>query len=251
MLQGMIIAFAMYSKIPMPRADWTKENMKYTMCYFPLIGVIIGFLQYGGFYLVQYLGFGELFQGVVLSLIPVFVTGGIHMDGFMDTMDARSSWGDREKKLEILKDSHTGAFAILGCVVYMMITAAAWSEVQEAILLPVCFCFAVSRCLSGIGVASFQCAKNSGLLHTFSSALHKKTVRRVLIAELVLVCVLMLVLCPLYASAELIFAAAVFGYYRWFSYKDFGGITGDLAGYFLQICEAAMVLAAVLLYHIL
>lgn len=36
------IAFSMYSKIPMPASDWKKENMRYIMCFFPLIGVIIG-----------------------------------------------------------------------------------------------------------------------------------------------------------------------------------------------------------------
>ena len=36
------VAFAMYSKIPMPMADWNKENMKYTFCFFPFIGLVIG-----------------------------------------------------------------------------------------------------------------------------------------------------------------------------------------------------------------
>ena len=34
------VAFAMYSKIPMPMADWNKENMKYTFCFFPFIGLV-------------------------------------------------------------------------------------------------------------------------------------------------------------------------------------------------------------------
>ena len=38
------IAFAMYSKIPMPRADWEKENMRYMMCFFPFVGIVIGAL---------------------------------------------------------------------------------------------------------------------------------------------------------------------------------------------------------------
>ena len=41
------IAFSMYSKIPMPRADWEKENMRYMMCFFPLIGAVIGALLIG------------------------------------------------------------------------------------------------------------------------------------------------------------------------------------------------------------
>ena len=247
MLQGLIIAFAMYSKIPMPRADWTPENMKYSMCYFPLIGGIIGVMEAGAYYLLNALGFDGFFRGVMLAMVPILVTGGIHMDGFMDTMDARSSWGDREKKLEILKDSHTGAFAILGCVVYLLMNAAAWSEMNERGIWLAAAGFAISRCLSGIGVASFTCAKNSGLLHTFSSTAHKKRVRIVLILELAAICACILIYRPLAAICMILGALLVFGYYRWFSYKDFGGITGDLAGYFLQICELVMVLVIVVL----
>ena len=55
----------------------------------------------------------------------LLVTGGIHLDGFMDTTDARSSYGDREKKLAILKDSHVGAFAVIGCSFYLILSAGA------------------------------------------------------------------------------------------------------------------------------
>ena len=55
---------------------------------------------------------------VILLLISVFVTGGIHLDGLLDTADAMSSYQERERRLEILKDSHAGAFAVITCVVY-------------------------------------------------------------------------------------------------------------------------------------
>ena len=45
LLNAMIIAIAMYSKIPMPRVDWNEKNMRYAMCFFPLVGVIIGVLE--------------------------------------------------------------------------------------------------------------------------------------------------------------------------------------------------------------
>ena len=113
-LEPMIVAFSMYSKIPMPRIEWNKENMKYTMCFFPLIGVVTGVLIYlAGMFLdgniFPKVNSGRLMFAAVMTLIPVFVSGGIHLDGFMDTMDALGSWGDKEKKLEILKDSHNGA----------------------------------------------------------------------------------------------------------------------------------------------
>ena len=53
-------------------------------------------------------------------LIPVLVTGGIHLDGLLDTADALSSWQTRERRLEILKDSHAGAFAIIVCCGYFL-----------------------------------------------------------------------------------------------------------------------------------
>ena len=89
------VAFAMFSKIPMPRADWTKENMKYMFCFFPFIGTVIGALTM----LVAYLGLRFEYQPgfvtAVLVLAPVFVTGGIHVDGLLDTSDALSSWQER------------------------------------------------------------------------------------------------------------------------------------------------------------
>mgnify|MGYP000107976858 CR=1 FL=1 len=50
----------------------------------------------------------ELARAAAFCLVPVAVTGGIHLDGYADTSDALSSYGDREKKLEILKDSTVG-----------------------------------------------------------------------------------------------------------------------------------------------
>ena len=113
-INSFFIALSMYSRIPVPRVDWEKENMRYAMCFFPMIGVVIGAVMYLAGWLLDKTSVGGLFRGVVFTLIPIMITGGIHMDGFMDTMDALGSWGDREKKLEILKDSHAGAFAILG-----------------------------------------------------------------------------------------------------------------------------------------
>ena len=54
------IAFAMYSKIPMPKADWEKENMRYMMCFFPLIGIVIGAVMAGWSWLAGYLEAGTI-----------------------------------------------------------------------------------------------------------------------------------------------------------------------------------------------
>lgn len=242
----LIIAFAMYSRIPMPRVDWNEKNMKYAMCFFPLIGAVIGAAELGAWYFCEFLGLGSLFRSVILALLPVFITGGIHMDGFMDTMDALSSHTERERKLEILKDSHTGAFAILGCAVYLLASVAVWSEVTLDILPMVLPGFVLSRTLSGLAVVSWKSARSNGLLYTFADGAHKVVVRGILLAYLPLVLAVMLWLGGGYGLAAFAAALLTFLYYRLMSMRQFGGITGDLAGYFLQLCELMIPLAAIL-----
>ena len=238
-LEPMIIAFSMYSKIPMPRIEWNKENMKYTMCFFPLIGVVTGALIYlAGMFLdgniFPKVSSGRLMFAAVMTLIPVFVSGGIHLDGFMDTMDALGSWGDKEKKLEILKDSHNGAFAVIGICCYFIGSLGVWSEIRTE-MLP---------------VVTFPAARGSGLVKTFQDGAQKKAVRITMIVYLVLAAVYLYIFSPVGMVVFFIIAGAVFGYYYRMSRKQFGGVTGDLAGYFLQICELALLVGGLIVQGI-
>ena len=247
LLRSLAIAISMYSKIPVPTVDWNEKNMKYAMCFFPVVGAAAGGLQLLiGYLLLKYTSCGNLFFAIAMVLIPVIVSGGIHLDGFADTVDALSSYGDREKKLEILKDPNTGAFAVIGLCVYFLADTALWSEVTVE-LLPVIACtYMLSRSLSGISVVSFRAAKNSGLLRTFQDGAQKKRVRVVLIVWACVCGGIMLYLSWKTAVIVILAALFVFLYYYRMSRKQFGGTTGDLAGYFLQVCELAMLAGAVL-----
>ena len=100
--------------------------------------------------------------------------------------------------------------------------------------------FVFSRSLSGISVVSFQAAKNSGVLRTFQDGAQKRNVRIVLIFWLFATVVGSYLTAGLCGVAAAAVGLAVFFYYYQFSRKQFGGITGDLAGYFLQLCELFM-----------
>lgn len=243
------VAFAMYSKIPMPRADWNKENMKYTFCFFPFIGVVIGFLSCLAAYAGDRFGFAPAFVTTVLVLIPVAVTGGIHVDGLLDTSDALSSWQERERRLEILKDSNAGAFAVITACVYFLAWYGAYSQLwqNKSAVLILAFGFVVSRCFSGISVMTFPKARKDGTVAEFSRKAEELTVRNVLIVYLVILLAVMVWIQPVMGIAAFAAAALVFLYYHHMAMKYFGGITGDLAGYFLCLCEVgiAVVLAVV------
>ena len=137
------IAFAMFSKIPMPQAEWTKENMKYMFCFFPVIGAVIAAAVFALDWISRAIGITEGFRTVILVLVPVFITGGIHVDGLLDTADALSSWQERERRLEILKDSHAGAFAVIAGCVYFLSCYGAYSQIgrDHAALCIVCLLF--------------------------------------------------------------------------------------------------------------
>lgn len=244
-IRGIAVAFSTYSKIPMPQFVWKEEDMRYSMCFFPWIGAVIGAILWGWFRLSALLGISTLAFILISAALPLIITGGFHVDGFMDTMDALHSYQPRERKLEILKDSHIGAFSVIKLAEFGLIYVAALSQIVDYRALEVFCCgFFLSRCLSGLSVVSFRSAKTDGMLYHFASTAHERGVKGALYAQ-TLLCVLFMLWLSLLAGILAVAAAfAVFGYYRWRSYREFGGITGDTAGYFLTLCEGAMAVAA-------
>lgn len=249
LIRSFFIAFSMYSKIPMPRTDWTKEAMRYAMCFFPVIGAVIGGLLSLWICLTGD-STGSLFRASVAVLIPLIVTGGIHLDGLLDTADALSSYKTMEEKLEILKDSHTGAFAIIVGCAWFILSLGVWSEVRPEMMPVLAVSFVLSRALSGLAVVVFPKAKNTGLAATFSEMAVKRTVALTMCGFLLLFGALAIWLDPVYGVPMDLAAGLVFFYYYWMSKKKFGGITGDLAGFFLTVSELVMALTVVAVFLI-
>lgn len=250
-IKSFFISFSIYSKIPVPQFAWKEEDMRYTLCFFPWIGAVIGALELLWFWLCGWLGIGTLCYTAVGTAIPLVISGGFHVDGFVDTMDAFHSYQNRERKLEILKDSHIGAFAVIMLMLYYLIYAGAFSEIRQWKSMGVLAAgFFASRCLSGIGVVSFPSAKSDGLLYLFASSAHEWIVKISLYVQLLLCFGLMLVIDVPTGSAVILAALGSFAYYRYRSIKELGGITGDTAGYFVTVCEAAMVVAAALMKYV-
>ena len=168
------------------------------------------------------------------------------MDCFLDTCDALSSWQEKERRLEILKDSHAGAFAILSCAVYLILTCGAMTSLRTELIPVVGLGFLMSRSLSGLSIVTFPMAKGSGLAAMFADRAKKKIVRNTMAVYLVMLAVLMIVVGKLSGLLAVVAAGGIFFYYYKMSVKNFGGITGDLAGWFLQVCELGILLSAVI-----
>ena len=241
-----LIAFSMYSKIPMPQCEWNEENMAYAMCFFPWIGVAIGGVTWLWGTFGTYLGLSSAFYTVILTLIPWFLTGGIHLDGLLDTADAMSSWQERERRLEILKDSNSGAFAVIICAVYFMFYYGVYSQISARALAMIPFTFCLSRTLSGLAIVTFPKAKKTGSVSAMARGAKDRQVKATMCVYLLILLAGMLLVdwklgLLVYGIAILVYAL----YYR-NAMKYFGGTTGDLAGCFLSLCEVFMACGAVL-----
>lgn len=141
---------------------------------FPWVGAVIGALWYLWKWFCDRFAVGTLCYAVVGTAIPLLVTGGFHVDGFLDTCDALHSYQPRDRKLEILKDSHIGAFAVIMLALYGLIFLGGFSEITTLCMITVtgAGCF-LSRVLSGIAVVSFPSAKQEGTLYLFADKAHK------------------------------------------------------------------------------
>lgn len=248
LLRACKLAFSMYSRIPMPRTEWDRGSMEYVFCFFPLVGVILGVIMVLWWQLAQYLGFGGILTASVCALLPIIYTGGIHLDGFCDTTDALASHGSREKKLEILSDPHIGAFALIACVAYLILQFGLWYQAfSDGIsLFAPGIIFVLSRTLSALGAVTMKNARKSGMLASFTDAVAGKSVFISLVVWLIACVLCLLYLNLILGGAVMLASGLIYFYYSISSQRNFGGITGDLAGYFLQLCELGALAAVVL-----
>ena len=178
-LRAVSMAFSMYSRLPMPWVRWSDDCRAWVLCAFPLVGAVLGLLLLAWSALADLLTLTPQLRAAGAVLLPLAYTGGIHMDGFCDTCDALASHQDRARKLEILKDSRVGAFAVLGCVSYLLLQYALWcqpgwekEDLWVLALVPV-----LSRAMSGYGALTQPGARADGLLAAFTENLGREAVR--------------------------------------------------------------------------
>ena len=232
----LLVAISTYSAIPVPQFAWDDKYMRYAICCFPAVGLFCGVGLLLWHWLWNLLGGGPVLFGAVAACLPLLLTGGIHMDGFMDTVDALASHQSRERKLEIMKDSSCGAFAVLYCGVYLLLSFGLYHAVSGSSMIGCGLLFVLSRCLSALCAVTMPHARKAGMLHAFTAQVEKKRAVAILVILTVLTGSAMVVFAPV----SLVLGLLTMVWYRWFAKKQFGGVTGDTAGFFLQICELVM-----------
>ena len=247
LLYSVISAFSTFSILPMPQIEWRKDYMRSLLCSLPLVGVVIGACGCLYFALASLLQLPAILSAVVLTLLPVVLSGGIHMDGFADTIDALSSHAAPEKKRAILKDPHAGAFAITSIASYLLLyfglCAALPLRWKQILLLGLTH--VLSRTVGALASVILPGSSREGMLHMFRDGAARSSFSILLLWAAVTLAA-MAVLSPAAAVLSALSAVCIFFYLKRMSSREFGGMSGDLAGYCITLTAIVLLLGLVL-----
>jgi len=250
--ETLVTAFSMFSRIPMPHIEWNDRNMRYMLAAFPLVGVVTGALICGWTWLCGALDIGSALFSAGFILLPILVTGGIHLDGFCDTSDALASHASPERKREIMRDSHAGAFAVISAACYLLLYFALGEELARGgipavgAIIPLALAQVMSRAASGFCSITYPSSGSGGLLAYFRGAADKRLAAGLDLCIFAAAAAVAIIIAPLSGVLMAAGAAACAAVLYFVAKKEFGGMSGDLAGWFLQVAELLMLAALVI-----
>lgn len=238
---GFSMCRSMFCAVPTFLHAWDEDCRDKMLMCLPLVGAELGIVWYAVAALCFRLGLPALIQGLVIGFCMYFLTGFIHLDGFMDVVDAVRSYRPFQKRREILKDSHVGSFSVIA--VSMLLTSSVCAGASLKFPSPaLIFVPMVSRCCSCIAVMALKPMQTSqyAILGRHRAALVGMYI------VLLLLIAAGLFLCKS-AGLSLIAVAASYGLFLRRGYKSLDGMNGDISGYAQSISELAGLSALVFL----
>ncbi|NMA68198.1 MAG: adenosylcobinamide-GDP ribazoletransferase [Desulfitobacterium sp.] len=243
-MRKLIIAMTFLTRIPLPQPqEVTGEEFTKSQYYYPLVGLIIGGILWGSFQILNLI-FPPLITGALLIILELLLTGGIHLDGFMDSMDGLLSARTPERMLEIMKDSHVGAFGALSTMAFLLLKFAFLVELlsHSSPLAPLVLLFMpfVARWLFLIGIFFFPYARQEGLGKGFHESSREK--KGIFFGQGILLLALTYFVLHWAGVAGFILATVFLIIFTRKVSRLLGGLTGDLYGASIEIGELLFLL---------
>lgn len=241
-LQSLLIALSTFSKVPMVQLSWDKDAAKNSVLFLPVVGILVGGLWWLWYQLARYLALDSIFFATLATVLPILITGGIHLDGFLDTIDALSSHQTKERKLEILKDPNIGAFGFIYGSVYLI----TWFGLSSSVYQMegsgiIALGFILSRSLGVLTTLLLPKARSSGMLQAMATNKSNNSVRIFYLFLSATVLGLMIAIAWPLGLTVLVLTGLTFFNYLSQAKRQFGGATGDTTGYFISLCELVVV----------
>ncbi|HSL31548.1 MAG TPA: adenosylcobinamide-GDP ribazoletransferase [Anaerolineales bacterium] len=235
-MRSLQIAFGLLTTLPIRLPDdWSPGDSGRAALWYPLVGLVVGALTWLAWVVAMDV-FPSLVAGVLALLIWVALTGGLHLDGLADCCDGLLVSAPVERRLEIMKDPHVGAFGVIGLILVLFLKAAALTSLTSGAGFAIALAASLARwCILPAGL--FPLARPSGMAADFMSGFRRSFLLWGAIIPLVLAIFLGLrgvlaILAGTGAAALLLV----------FARSRIGGVTGDVFGMVVEIVEALVLL---------
>jgi adenosylcobinamide-GDP ribazoletransferase len=229
-------ALALMTTLPAPLPEnWSAGDSGRASVWYPFVGLIIGTLTW-----LAWKGSMFIFPAWVAAVITLIVwgalTGGLHLDGLADCCDGLLASASVERRLEIMKDPHIGAFGVTGLILLLFLKAAALASLTPAASFSILLAASLARfCI--LPAALLPVARPSGMAADFVAGF-----RRSFIAWSAVIPLTLAILLGARGVLSLLTGLGALLLILWLARSRIKGMTGDVFGMIVEIVEAVVLL---------
>ena len=233
------IAFGLMTTLPFRLPDnWLAGDSGRASVWYPLVGLVIGALIWLA-WKSSMLFFPPLVAGVLTLVTWVALTGGLHLDGLADCCDGLLASASLERRLEIMKDPHLGAFGVIGLILVLLLKAATLATLTPATSFGILLAASFARwCILPAGLLPL--ARPGGMGADFASGFHRSFVYIGALLPLGLAMIL-----GTRGVISLLAGLAAAALVLWLAKSRIGGVTGDVFGMIVEVVETVVLLVFV------
>jgi adenosylcobinamide-GDP ribazoletransferase len=236
-LRNLRIAFGLMTTLPVRLPDdWSTGDSGRAAAWYPFVGLVIGALTWLAWRAAIWI-FPPLVAGVLALVVWIVLSGGLHLDGLADCCDGLLASTSVERRLEIMKDPHVGAFGVIGLISVLLLKAATLASLTPPFAYGILLATSLARwCILPCGLLPL--ARPSGMGVDFALGFRRSFIAWGAIIPLV-IAVLLGIRGVLSALAGLGAAALVL----WLARSRVGGVTGDVFGMLVEVVETIVLIA--------
>ena len=240
MIKRLLLALQFLTVIPVKFQSVQEKEMQESAIYFPLVGLFLGLILVATDYLLSFINFTPILVSVILVILLIILTGGLHLDGLADTFDAFLSRKNKEETLRIMQDSHIGVMGVLAIISVILLKIALLYSIGVLLrpLALVLMCI-LSRWSFVLVMFLFNYARQEGKAKVFIQGMNLKIF--VLSTVIALACILTIWQIK---GLVIMLIVALVGYLTGKSITNkIGGITGDTLGAMNELTEVVILLS--------
>ena len=229
-----LLALQFLTIVPLKVKEVSEKNIAGAMIYFPLVGLLLGIALSGINALLIALNFSPPAANIILAVVLIGITGGMHLDGLSDTADAFLSGKSRDEMLAIMRDPHVGVMGAISIISILLLKigllGAVAAPLKTTALLLACV---LSRWSSVLAMFLFPYARKDGKAKAFTQGMNLK----IFVFSLIMVLMFAFAIWRLRGLITLLIVSGCVYLGGRFSNRKIGGITGDTLGATIELTE--------------